>query len=530
MKAETRFSDELPSLLAFCLVSLIFFYILKSIKKRSPVPPLPPGPTAYPIVGSLPEMLWKKPAFRWIHNVMKQLNTEIACIKLGRVHVITVTSPELSIEFLRKHDGVFASRPDVSSARLTSDGYLTPAMSFSGDQWKKMRRVMVSEVLTNDVFGRLHSKRCDEADHLVRFVYNQCMNPHISGVMNVRDATQHYCGNVIRKMVFSERFYGSGMEDGGPGIEEREHVDGLFTILSCLYGFAIADYVPWLEVFDLDGNKKMIMNAIKNVRKYQDQEIEKRVEMWKLGLKTDENDILGILMNLKNAQNEPFLSIREIKALILEMMLAVVDNPSNAVEWTMAEMINQPHILAKACEELDRVVGKNRLVQESDLSELNYVKACLKESFRLHPVTPFNLPHVPSKNIVVGGYFIPKGSHVMLSRPGLGRNPRIWDEPLRFKPERHIVDEVSNVLFVDHNLRILSFSIGRRGCPALELGSTTTTMLLARLIQGFSWKQPLDTNNIDLVESKHSLALAEPLIARAAPRLESQIYLQLLQK
>ncbi|KAG6400038.1 hypothetical protein SASPL_141526 [Salvia splendens] len=155
------------------------------------------------------------------------------------------------------------------------------------------------------------------------------------------------------------------------------------------------------------------------------------------------------------------------------MMLATIDNPSNAVKWTMAEMINQPDILAKACEELDRVIGKNKLVQESDLSKLNYVKACLKESFRINPV-----------------------------------GTRIWDEPLRFKPERHIVDEVSNVSLVDHDLRILSFSTGRQGCPTLELGSTTTTMLLARLIQGFSWKQPLDTSTIDLAESKHDLSLA----------------------
>ncbi|XP_042019152.1 phenylalanine N-monooxygenase-like [Salvia splendens] len=104
------------------------------------------------------------------------------------------------------------------------------------------------------------------------------------------------------------------------------------------------------------------------------------------------------------------------------MMLATIDNPSNAVKWTMAEMINQPDILAKACEELDRVIGKNKLVQESDLSKLNYVKACLKESFRINPVSPFTLPHISSKNIVMGGYFIPKGSHVVLSRPGLGRN------------------------------------------------------------------------------------------------------------
>ena len=55
-------------------------------------------------------------------------------------------------------------------------------------------------------------------------------------------------------------------------------------------------------------------------------------------------------------------------------MLATVDNPSNAVEWGLAEMINQPELLQKATEELDNVVGNRRLVQESDFPKLNYVQ------------------------------------------------------------------------------------------------------------------------------------------------------------
>lgn len=155
----------------------------------------------------------------------------------------------------------------------------------------------------------------------------------------------------------------------------------------------------------------------------------------------------------------------------------------------------------QACQELDRMVGKDRLVQESDLPNLNYVKACLKESFRLYPLAPFNVPHVSSQDTVVGGYYIPKGSHELISRSGLGRNPMIWDEPLWFKPERHMTDDASEVVLVDPELRMLSFSSGRRGCPGVVLGSTITTMLLARLIQGFRWSPPLHTNSIDLMES-----------------------------
>ena len=101
----------------------------------------------------------------------------------------------------------------------------------------------------------------------------------------------------------------------------------------------------------------------------------------------------------------------------------------------MTEMINQPEIMKKVVEEIDRVVGKDRLVKESDIPELKYIKVCARESLRIHPIAPFNVPHLSTADVVVGGYFIPKGSHVLLSRVGLGRNPRIWEDPLRFKPE-----------------------------------------------------------------------------------------------
>ncbi|KAJ8649815.1 hypothetical protein MRB53_002850 [Persea americana] len=83
-------------------------------------------------------------------------------------------------------------------------------------------------------------------------------------------------------------------------------------------------------------------------------------------------------------------------------------------------MLNQPKVLQKAVEELDSVVGRERLVQESDSHRLNYIKACAREALQLHPIAPFNLPHVSTADSTVAGYFIPKGSHVLLSRTGLG--------------------------------------------------------------------------------------------------------------
>lgn len=205
-------------------------------------------------------------------------------------------------------------------------------------------------------------------------------------------------------------------------------------------------------------------------------------------------------------------------------MIATIDNPSNAVEWAMAEMINEPVLLERAVKELDRVVGRSRLVEERDLPQLNYLKACIKECFRLHPFAPLNPPHVPIQNTTVAGYFIPKGSHVLLSRRGLGRNPDVWEDPLRFDPERHLTWEENPVVLSDDDLTMISFSTGKRGCPGVMLGSTITTMLLARMVQGFSWGLPSNVSSVDLAESNAELCLAKPLVAVAKPRLPHHLY------
>ena len=203
-------------------------------------------------------------------------------------------------------------------------------------------------------------------------------------------------------------------------------------------------------------------------------------------------------------------------------MMAMEDNPSQAAEWAMAEMINQPLIMKKAVEEIDKVVGKDKLVQESDIPELKYIKACTRESLRIHPIAPFNVAHLSMADTVVGGYFIPKDSHVLLSRVGLGRNPRIWEDPLRFKPERHMNDDVVDLS--ETELRFISFSTERRGCPGTTLGTVMTVMLLARLLQGFSWSLPPNQKEIDLKESMDDLFLAKPLHAHAKPRLHPSMY------
>ncbi|XP_037494966.1 valine N-monooxygenase 1-like [Jatropha curcas] len=119
-------------------------------------------------------------------------------------------------------------------------------------------------------------------------------------------------------MVFNKRFFGKGKKNGGPGFEEAQHVDALFRILDLDYSFSfcLSDYLPCSEGFDLGGREKIIKEANGIIGKYHDPIIEDRVQQWKDGTKKEEEDLLDVLITLKDDNGNPLPSTYEIKAQI----------------------------------------------------------------------------------------------------------------------------------------------------------------------------------------------------------------------
>nr|XP_027069275.1 phenylalanine N-monooxygenase-like [Coffea arabica] len=522
------------SLILLLMMSLLIMVIMKkgkflgNAKKNSKhsSPKLPPGPSPWPIVGSLLELYRNLPPFQWIDGIMKKLETDIACFRLGSVHVIVVNSPELARDFLHNHNAVFASRPITMATQHSSRGYLSMAVSPLGPQWKKMRKMYTTHLITPSRLRWLLEKRNQEADNYVSFIFNQCNKSSSSdgSVINVRTALRHYVSNVIKRIIFSKRYFGEGGKDGGPGKEEEEHVEIVFKLLKYMFAFGVSDYLPWLRVLDIQGHEKSVKKAMRILNKHHDPIIEERIRLWRDGKKKEPEDLLDVMITLKDETEKSLLSEEEIKAQCIEVFFGM-DSPTTSVEWALAEMINKPELLQKAVDEIDKVVGKERLIQEYDVPQLNYVKACVKEAFRLHPVTFFNLPHVSTADAIVGGYFIPEGSHILLGRYGLGRNPKVWGNPLEFKPERHFdCDKSSKVELIDPELRMISFGSGKRACAGIALGTPLSVMALGRIVQAFTWSVPKTLEKIDLSEVPNGLELAKPLHAYAKPRLPSTMY------
>ena len=162
-------------------------------------------------------------------------------------------------------------------------------------------------------------------------------------------------------------------------------------------------------------------------------------------------------------------------------------------------------------------------MQESDINNLKFLQAILKETLRLYPPGPITGPREATEDCYVGGHHVPKGTRLIVNIWKLQRDPRMWPDPLDFRPERFMTTN-ADLGFRGQNFEYIPFSSGRRSCPGMTLGLLVVQLVLARLVQGFDMK----TKDNMPVDMREGLGIALPkldsLEVVLAPRLPPQLY------
>ncbi|CAF1873346.1 unnamed protein product [Brassica oleracea] len=167
---------------------------------------------------------------------------------------------------------------------------------------------------------------------------------------------------------------------------------------------------------------------------------------------------------------------------------------------------------------MDCLIGENGMVQESDISQLPYLQAVLKETFRLHPAAPFLVPRKAEADMEVLGFMVPKDTQVLVNVWTIGRDPRVWENPTRFEPERFLGKE-TDVKGRDYELT--PFGGGRRICPGLPLAVVTVLLMLASLLYFFDWKLPNGVASEDL-DMDETFAIISSQLTSYGSRMEEE--------
>ncbi|KAI3733035.1 hypothetical protein L1987_64250 [Smallanthus sonchifolius] len=163
------------------------------------------------------------------------------------------------------------------------------------------------------------------------------------------------------------------------------------------------------------------------------------------------------------------------------IFVAGTDNLALIAEWALSELINHPNIMRKAIEEIDNVVGKNRLLQESDIQNLPYLQAIIKETLRLHPPIPM-IPRKATEDRTVAGYHIQANIDIFINVWALGIDPDYWENPLAFRPERFLEKQMD---VRGQHYELLPFGSGRRMCPGTSFGLQMIHATFGAMIQCF---------------------------------------------
>ena len=174
------------------------------------------------------------------------------------------------------------------------------------------------------------------------------------------------------------------------------------------------------------------------------------------------------------------------------MFTGGTDSTSAALEWIMSELIKHPEAMAKAQAEIRHSTTENTGFDDNAPS---YLKLAIKETLRLHPALPLLIPRLCKETCQLLGYTIPSGARVMINVWALGRNPKYWDDPDKFIPERF---GRCNADFKGNNLELVPFGAGRRICPGMDFGLAVVEVALTRLLLHYDWKLPNGAKPEDL--------------------------------
>ncbi|CAI0434075.1 unnamed protein product [Linum tenue] len=204
------------------------------------------------------------------------------------------------------------------------------------------------------------------------------------------------------------------------------------------------------------------------------------------------DDLVDVLLKLQADRQLDFqLTDDSIKAVILDIFLAGSDTSSTTIIWVMSELVKNPRVLRQVQEEVRSVCGSKGDVDESMLPELRYLKLVIKEAL---------VPRQCSEDCEIDGFHIKAASYVLVNVWAIGRDPKYWKDPEKFRPERFIS---SSVDFKGANFEFLPFGAGRRMCPGLLLGMANVELPLAKFLYHFDWKLAggMKPQDLDMDES-----------------------------
>ncbi|KAG0576333.1 hypothetical protein KC19_5G072200 [Ceratodon purpureus] len=504
-------------------VALLVIYASWALFKQQKLN-LPPGPTPLPIIGSL-HLLGTLPQ-KSLAELAKKYGP-VMSVWLGQRLFIVATSPEAAKEFLKVQDANFCFRPPFRAAKV-----LVPKDIVLHDITpvnRHLRKIFVSELTSARRLEASKNIRAEELAYMLRTVSKE------KGPFRVNTHFHIITTNIVSRMVLSKRFLGEGDQTGeamsavtnSTAFEFISITEDMARLMGAIHPQDYFNFLP--EWFDPQRLEPQFRKQATRMKLFYTKLVnEHKEERRKNPVSEDKKTMLDVL--LEQLENPEFdVTEEHVSCTIWDALMAGTDTTMVTSEWAMTEILRNPAILKEVRAELDRVVGSDRTVQESDVPKLKYMQAVVKETLRLHPPVAMLIPHLNMNPTKAFGYDIPSKTRVFVNSWGIGRDPKVWDEPLEFQPKRFLEGGLHAGMDLQgqQQFDMLPFGSGRRLCPGVAFAVTSVNLQVASMFHAFDWSCPpgVEPEKLDMSETAtFVLQKRDPLLVVAKPRLSLHLY------
>ncbi|RVX21250.1 Cytochrome P450 CYP736A12 [Vitis vinifera] len=429
-------------------------------------------------------------------------------MRLGFVPAIVVSSPQAAEQFLKTHDLVFANRPPHECSRhILYDG---KGISFSeyGPYWRSMRKLCTLELLTSHKINSFKPMRREEVGLFIKSFEEAA---RAGAAVDVSAKVALLSADMSCRMVFGKKCMDKDLDERGFKAMFQE-------VMQLAATPNIGDYIPCLLGLDLQGLTRRTKATGKVFDDFFEKIIDEHIHNPKEEGQT--KDLVDVMLGLMGSEGTGYnIERASIKAISFDMLAGSMETSSSSIDWAVAELIRHPRVMKKVQSELEKVVGMERMVEESDLESLEYLNMVVKETLRLYPAGPLLVPHESMEDCTVNGFYIPQKSRIIVNAWAIGRDPDSWTNADEFLPERFIEGDID---FRGKHFQYIPFGSGRRGCPGMQLGITVVRFVVAQLVHCFDWELPdgMLPSELDMTE-EFGLAIprAKHLVAIPTYRL-----------
>ncbi|KAJ4850626.1 hypothetical protein Tsubulata_022196 [Turnera subulata] len=489
---------------------LLLHHIFKKPAKPTAALRLPPSPPALPLIGHIHHLTSSA------HECFKKLSSKygpLLYIRLGSYPLILVSSASMAADIFKTHDLHFSHKPKsvTENDRLMLFGSSSFSNAPYGDYWRFMKKLCVSELLSPRQIERSHHIRREER---FRFLQKILEKARKNEAVDIGGEITALTNNIICRMVMSTRCSGEDNEAERCRELMKESFDLAIKLTLVAFLGPFKKLGAW--VF-----RKQALDVPRRFDELLEKLMKEHEERAKKGYSEPEDkDLMDILLQVYHDEySELKITRDQMKCFFLDLFVAGTSTSADAMQWVVAELINHPNVAKKLREEIESVVGRNRLVEEADIPSLPYLQAVVKETLRLYPPAPI-IPRACIENCKIGDFDVSKGIPIAVNAYSIMRDPGEWENPDDFYPERflapHTEQNGQTETKLGQTFNFVAFGGGRRMCPGSNLAYSIMNNTIAAMVQCFDWKVNGDGSygaKVDMqVASGATISRAHPLL------------------